>query len=134
MAAKAICGSVWPLPCRRRTDPEDGRLLIEDSKLVYSPGRGLRPLEKGVLATLMPQSCNGDPFCLDNFLEQACPSSRQELLREAWYKGATALPLVTEPPQLAAARERFCQTCQEAKVTGAGADHRRRCRSLQRLV
>ena len=37
---------------RRRKEENDGRLLIEDSKVVYSTTRGLLDLETGVLATL----------------------------------------------------------------------------------
>lgn len=129
----AGAGDLWQhlaSAVRRRGDPDDGRLLIEDSKIVYAPNRGLGPLETGVLATLVPQSCNGACLRLDDYLDQVCPTSRQELLREAWYTGATTLPVLAEQPQLAAARERFCQTCQETGVTWAplqtivvGADH-----------
>src|SRR5437879_3788489 len=37
---------------RRHTDEDDGRLLVADSKQVYSPARGLVSLEKSVLAAL----------------------------------------------------------------------------------
>src|SRR5262249_60903847 len=39
---------------RRHTEPADDRLLVEDSKLVYSSARGLLGLETGVLAAAAP--------------------------------------------------------------------------------
>src|SRR5262249_19953522 len=41
-----------PTVVRRAVDPMDGRILIDDSKAVYSTARGLLGLEHGVLATL----------------------------------------------------------------------------------
>src|SRR5262245_778085 len=44
---------------RRAGEADDGRILIADSKLVYTPVRGLHGLETGVLATLthfLPES------------------------------------------------------------------------------
>src|SRR6516164_4728625 len=40
------------LAVRRPDGDDDGRLLIEDSKVVYSSARGLEALEYGVLAAL----------------------------------------------------------------------------------
>ena len=37
---------------RRRKGPDDGRLLIDDSKKVYDSANGLAKLEQGVLAAL----------------------------------------------------------------------------------
>src|SRR6266446_5323697 len=36
----------------RKGGKDDGRLLVDDSKVVYSSGRGLAGLERGVFATL----------------------------------------------------------------------------------
>ncbi len=46
---------------RRHGDPADERLLIDDSKLVYSPSDGLLELETGVLATLPLGSKSQEP-------------------------------------------------------------------------
>src|SRR5437016_915010 len=37
---------------RRHGEEDDGRLLVADSKQVYSPARGLEPLERGALGTV----------------------------------------------------------------------------------
>src|SRR5262245_19070687 len=37
---------------RRNGEPDDGRLFVDDSKLVYSTARGLKDLETAVLAAL----------------------------------------------------------------------------------
>src|SRR5262252_3964518 len=50
--AKADLWEVLRATVRRHGDPEDGRLLVADSKLVYSPSRGLLALETGALVLL----------------------------------------------------------------------------------
>ena len=41
---------------RRHDEPADSRPLVADSKLVYSPTRGLRALEHGVLGALFARA------------------------------------------------------------------------------
>ena len=115
---------------RRRTDVDDGRLLIEDSKIVYSSVRGLCPLELAVLATHSQEASNSASLTLDEYLDQVCPSSGPEVRREVWYTGATSLPVTAEAREIAAVRERFSQTSRQADVAWArvcsvvvGADH-----------
>src|SRR5438309_1216275 len=78
---------------RRHGEPADGRLLVEDSKLVYSPARGLHELETGVLAAATPRSAEG-PLTLAGYVDWVCPEGHAELRAEPWYAGATALPLL----------------------------------------
>ena len=98
---------------RRRAEPDDGRLLIEDSKQVYSPARGLLDLETGVLAAL---SCGAPGDHLQALLGRLCPASAAELAGEPWYTGRSALPVAALPADLAAAAARFGETCRGQQV------------------
>src|SRR5438477_4688346 len=52
---KLVYANLWQVlrrAVRRHSSNADGRLLVEDSKIVYSPSRGLHDLERGVLALL----------------------------------------------------------------------------------
>jgi hypothetical protein len=100
---------------RRDSDPDDGRLLVADSKMVYSTARGLRPLETAVLAAHRPDPCGG--LLLGRYVEALYPSSYPDLRRECWYTGTTPLPVETEAGQSDEARERFAGACREAGVT-----------------
>src|SRR5438270_8816114 len=76
---------------RRHTDSEDGRILIADSKLIYSTSRGLGALETGVLATLLsgraehatpPANGQPSPPCvptLSHVIDRLCPAAHAEL-------------------------------------------------------
>jgi hypothetical protein len=60
------CGNLWDIlarAVRRHGSPLDGRILVDDSKLVYSSARGLSDLETGVLAVIALQR-NGEPLTL----------------------------------------------------------------------
>jgi ribonuclease HII len=98
---------------RRDTDPDDGRLLVADSKVVYSPNRGLRPLETSVLAAHRP---DGD-LVLGRYVEALYPSSQDGLRRECWYTGGTALPVEVGTGPAEEARARFAGACGQAGVS-----------------
>ncbi len=89
-------GSLWDAlrpAVRRAAEPADGRLLVEDSKVVYSSARGLLELETGVLAAASP--CRpGQPLTLAGFVDWLCPADHAELRTEPWYTGTTPLPLL----------------------------------------
>jgi hypothetical protein len=95
---------------RRRADAADGRLLIEDSKVVYSATRGLSALETGVLAAL-PPGRNGAPVLLARFLDCVAPTGTADLAGEPWYSGQSLLPVAAAPADCHAAAERFHETC-----------------------
>jgi ribonuclease HII len=97
---------------RRDTDPDDGRLLVADSKVVYSPARGLRPLETAVLAAHHPDGCP----VLGRYVEALCPSSQDALRRECWYTGTTALPVEVDAGRSEEDRARFDDACRQAGV------------------
>src|SRR5262249_42454483 len=61
---------------RRNKDRDDGRLLIEDSKVVYAPGKGLKRLERGVLASVSAAAN------LNGFLDECAGDSHAELREE----------------------------------------------------
>jgi len=87
---------------RRAADADDGRLLIDDSKLVHAHGLAL--LETGVLTAL---GCDcGLP--LAGFLDRHFLSSHPELRREPWYTGQTPLPVAVELTACAELRQRWC--------------------------
>lgn len=94
---------------RRVGEPDDGRPLVADSKLVYSAGRGLRALEKALTATLLPWLTE-TPTDLDSCLGRLCLGAKSELGREPWYVGADPLPVsdgsVGGPRRFLAASER----------------------------
>ena len=101
---------------RRHTEPADGRLLVEDSKLVYSSARGLLDLETGVLATAAP--CRpGEALPLAGYVDWVCPENHAELRAEPWYAGTTALPVLAGPEGFGACAERFAAASQERGLT-----------------
>ena len=86
---------------RRAADPDDGRLLIDDSKLVHA--HGLSALEFGVLTALGGAAAT----TLSAFLDGHFNSSHAELRRECWYGGQTGLPVEIELPTCAELRQRW---------------------------
>lgn len=106
---------------RRFKEEADGRLLVEDSKLVYSTARGLLDLETATLAVLSgctggPALDAGDPLTLANFLACVCRHGHDELCAEPWYAGATPLPVAALLTELLAAADRFRQTSGERHI------------------
>jgi hypothetical protein len=84
----AVAGAV-----RRAADPDDGRLLIDDSKKVNEGAKGFHRLEHGVLAVHAEDVVL--PFALGDLLRcVALEESRSELLREPWFDVTSVLPSV----------------------------------------
>jgi ribonuclease HII len=100
---------------RRHLSDADGRLLVADSKIVYSPSRGLRDLELGALAVLAPDP-EAEGMCLAHCIERLCPANHAELSAEPWYTGTSVLPLVAEWTELGAARALLERTCRAKSV------------------
>lgn len=99
---------------RRADDTDKGRLLIDDSKRVYT-ARGLAGLERGILATLWGERLNA-PSTLAALIEWACPDDNKELQREAWYRGIQALPIHLTRDDLQLQATRFAEACAAADV------------------
>jgi len=95
---------------RRHPSRKDGRLLVEDSKLVYTTARGLLDLETGVLAALSPWQTSQD-VCLAQYIDWACPDSHADLRGESWYSGSSRLPVATPAGGFGRPAERFRRAC-----------------------
>jgi hypothetical protein len=105
---------------RRHKERDDGRLLIEDSKVVYGGNRGLKALERGVLAVLR----RGTPppeLDLAGWLESLAAEALPYLQQECWYRGQVRLPVETDGDDLRHSADRFDRVCQRAEVTWATA-------------
>jgi hypothetical protein len=100
---------------RRHEEPEDDRLLVADSKLVYSTARGLAGLETSVAATLVP-CCNGQPWMLADYIDWACPTAHAELCQEPWYTGTCTLPVLAKHEAFRPAADRFVAACGREQV------------------
>jgi ribonuclease HII len=111
-------GDLWKTlrpAVRRHGEADDGRLLIADSKLVYSTARGLPGLEAGVLALLGGASARAGT--LADLLGCVCPAAKDDLAGECWYTGTTPLPVEVTADALAAGAERLAWTSAAAGLT-----------------
>jgi ribonuclease HII len=100
---------------RRQRSTADGRILVEDSKVVYTTARGLHDLETGVLAVL-PILRNHDEACLTHCIDSLCPTSHAELHGEPWYAGTSTLPVSAPAAEVARAAARFERACRNRQV------------------
>lgn len=121
--AETARGDLWTLlthAVRRPGEQADGRLLIEDSKVVYTQKEGLACLEQGVWASSV---LNGvpEPPVLGTLVQTLTPSGAAELRAEPWFTGATALPLAAAAQTLHAARACFAAACTETAIRWNGA-------------
>jgi hypothetical protein len=102
---------------RRAAEPDDGRLLVADSKLVYAAPRGLRGLERGVLSVPW-QGPPVPPVSLGDLVERFCAGDGEELRAEAWYRGTHPVPCQLVGEELPPEVERFARSCADAGVSG----------------
>jgi hypothetical protein len=98
----------------------EGRIVVADSKVVYSPKRGLKALENGVLATLLHRE-GEPPATLDLLLERHAFDSRTELHREPWYSGTTPLPFAVTAGAVRTFARRFQRLCRSQDIEWAPA-------------
>jgi hypothetical protein len=103
---------------RRRQEADDGRLLIEDSKLVYSTTRGIQALETGVLVLLAAQNSatNSSHATLTQLLGSLCPDAHANLCEECWFTGTTAVPVAANADDLRTAAGRLTHACSEVRL------------------
>ncbi len=100
---------------RRPTAPADGRLLVEDSKQVYTPKDGLARLEVGVLATM--NGCAATPAPdLAAYLGLIAGADAAAVAAEPWYQGVTPLPHAAPRAEVTAAAKLFDRVCGGAGV------------------
>jgi ribonuclease HII len=99
---------------RRPDEKDDGRLLIEDSKLVYSTARGLAALEYGVLSALPEHIPVTGP--VTKILHSLGSDQSHDIHREIWFHGQTSLPVQVESQVLEAGSQLFAEACQKTNV------------------
>jgi hypothetical protein len=95
----------------------DGRLLIDDSKIVHTGTRGLLRLEQGVLAVLGLDL--GRVTTLAELFRATCQAHNHDhadLREEIWFTGTSAVPSLTTTADLAPLRERLAGACVEARL------------------
>jgi ribonuclease HII len=97
----------------RHGGKDDGRLLVDDSKVVYSNGRGLGALERGVFAIL---GAHLGPLPNLAALIERLALRPAELSAEAWYTGASPLPAATPAAELAPLADRFHAACSQCGI------------------
>jgi hypothetical protein len=90
---------------RRAGEPDDGRVLIDDSKLVYGGPQGLARLERGVLAIFGHP--HGHPPLGDLLAGIACGPTLTDLAAEPWFTGREPHPVLVDPSDLCAACQRL---------------------------
>jgi hypothetical protein len=103
---------------RRADDKDDGRLLVADSKVVYSSTRGLHALENGVLAALAPCANNAQPSLL-SYLDWLTPAGTDELRAEPWFHGKQALPVIAEAEGCNTSAARLLEACHDHGILWA---------------
>ena len=92
--------------------PEDDRLAIADSKVLYKPGRGLRLLERGVLTALEAVAVGGDATARWGELFAAWDTAALP-----WYSGYDcALPIDADEQEISDLAQRFTTACVFAGV------------------
>ena len=94
---------------RRHPSDDDGRVLVDDSKRVYSTTRGLAGLEANVLAALgtaFIENCR----VLSGLIVQLCPG-QGKLPAEVWYTGKTTLPVQADGSRCSDLAARFHEAC-----------------------
>jgi ribonuclease HII len=99
---------------RRHPSDDDGRVLVDDSKLVYSTAKGIEALELNVMAAMQsafPEQRSTLARLLKNL---ACLGG--ELPANPWYTGRKRIPVVAEGSRCAELAEKFQQSCQASEV------------------
>jgi hypothetical protein len=84
---------------RRADDDEDGRMLIDDSKLVYIGPDGFKRLERTVVGVLPRMGPVGQVLG-----DVACDPSCDDLANEAWYQADEPLPVAHTDDELGSQR------------------------------
>jgi hypothetical protein len=91
VALRAAPVDLWDVlsaAVRRAEDPCDERLVIADSKAIYSTAKGLAELERSVLASL---GCEVNTLAA--LLKRLAPQALAEIRGECWYQGKLRLPV-----------------------------------------
>lgn len=97
--------------CRSATN-DDERILVDDSKVVYASGKGLRTLEEGVHILLQQATA----ISLSQFLEKHGSEEWIDLKSEHWFEGNTDLPLEAELVLITERLQLFQQCCAQHQI------------------
>lgn len=95
---------------RRCDAPKDERILIDDSKKLFSAKRDLRLLEESTLSTLTP-SALPLPTLFEKWLACTAPASVRSVQQEPWFVGTEMVPLEVDVRAIANSQEFFTCTC-----------------------
>ncbi len=106
--ANACLWTLLKQAVRRCADGRDARLVIDDSKAVYTSSQGLVGLERGLRAVIEL------PATLAELVQRLAPSNLEEIAAEPWFTGQTTLPI--EATANAESLEPFTRACQENGV------------------
>lgn len=98
---------------RRHHEASDGRLLVDDSKKVYSRG-GLEALEQAAHLTLPPSASARS--CEAIFRPLLSAPDWEMLVREPWYRPETLYPCETSVDAIAANGKLWSSCCQRPVV------------------
>jgi ribonuclease HII len=100
---------------RRSSDDEDDRMVVDDSKLVYSGGKTLCGLERSVLAAVHAlRPCI--EINLAELLNGLASPSLDELALEAWYEGSEPVPGALNGLEIAEAATRWSTASNNAGI------------------
>src|SRR5262249_54994115 len=100
---------------RRSTNKDARRLMIDDSKAVYSTAKGIEDLELGVLATVL-NNLVSEPPTLSSYLNVVARDALGDLKLENWYVGERRLPVQVHAVRWRRAAERFGRECLEHRL------------------
>jgi ribonuclease HII len=100
---------------RRADEPADHRLIVADSKLVYSPANGWGELEKTTLCAHAGGFFDHAPTLVD-FLQDVASDELPALRREVWFVGDTVLPTEASQADLAGAVDAWKKASAQAGV------------------
>lgn len=89
----------------------DRRLVIDDSKKIYSSGKGLADLEAAALLAL---DCEVQG--LDDLLPLLAPEAPSELKQECWFTGMTPVPLASDAASLTVFAVKWRELCAEHNI------------------
>jgi ribonuclease HII len=89
---------------RKAGGKADGRIIIDDSKLVHTPSDGLARLEHGVFATLNGALKQPIGTFIDRF---GCLESRTGIKHEAWFDPNETGPVAIPEDQVTPSADRF---------------------------
>ena len=105
LLASAVC----------RDAGDDGRVCINDSKVLYSTSKGVAALERSVLAVLAGDRLH-ESLSLFNWLEELAPANDADEVELPWYGLDRRLPAALSLDELQEPAARFRSACEEKGV------------------